>query len=77
MANVTITLEEETLRRARIHALEEGTSLNAIVRAYLERLVDAGATRTAGEHLAELAGRSTASSGATGRRWRRDDLYDR
>ncbi len=28
MANLTITVDEETLRRARIRAIQEGTSVN-------------------------------------------------
>lgn len=77
MANVTITLDSETLRRVRIHALESGTSLNAIVRAYLERLVGVDPSRDAGPQLVELARSSAASSGAAGRTWQRADLYER
>ena len=36
MANLTITVDEETVKRARIRALEEGTSVNALLRGYLE-----------------------------------------
>ncbi len=36
MANLTITVDEETVKRARIRALEEGTSVNALLRDYLE-----------------------------------------
>jgi plasmid stability protein len=77
MVNVTITLDEETLKRVRIHALHEGTSLNAIVRTYLERLVGSDPAKDAGERLAEIAGESVASSGVEGRTWVREDLYDR
>ncbi|MGV3729762.1 MAG: hypothetical protein ACO1NN_03265 [Sphingopyxis sp.] len=38
MKNVTIALDEETHRRARIRAAELGTSLSALVKAYLEQL---------------------------------------
>jgi hypothetical protein len=31
MANLTITVDEEVLKRARIRALEQGTSVNAIL----------------------------------------------
>ncbi len=40
MKNVTIALDEETHRRARIRAAELGTSLSALVKAYLEQLGD-------------------------------------
>jgi hypothetical protein len=36
MANLTITVDEETVKRARIRALEEGTSVYALLRDYLE-----------------------------------------
>ncbi len=76
MANVTITLDDETLRRVRIRALETGTSLNAIVRAHLERLVGADPSREAGVRLVELARSTGASSGRHGRTWQRADLYE-
>lgn len=40
MKNVTIALDDETHRRARIRAAELGTSLSAMVKAYLEGLGD-------------------------------------
>lgn len=38
MKNVTIALDEETHRKARIRAAELGTSLSALVKGYLQRL---------------------------------------
>lgn len=35
-SNLTITVNEEALRRARVRALSEGTSVNALLRDYLE-----------------------------------------
>ena len=35
MANLTVVIESDTLKRARMRALEEGTSVNAVVRDYL------------------------------------------
>ncbi len=37
MANLTITVDEEVLRRARARALEQGTSVNAILAEHLAR----------------------------------------
>ncbi|NJS13597.1 MAG: hypothetical protein HC788_02035 [Sphingopyxis sp.] len=42
MKNVTIALDEETHRRARIKAAEMGTSLSALVKEYLTKLADGG-----------------------------------
>jgi plasmid stability protein len=77
MTNLTLTVDEEVLRRARIRALELGTSVNALVREYLRQL--AGRS-TAAEGVAEFfqATRGAgAASGRQGRAWTRDELYDR
>ncbi|MGL5838529.1 MAG: hypothetical protein ACRCY3_08530 [Sphingorhabdus sp.] len=44
MKNVTIALDEETHRKARIRAAELGTSLSALVKDYLNSLAEGGAT---------------------------------
>ena len=36
MGNLTITVDEESLKKARMRALQEGTSVNALLRDYLE-----------------------------------------
>lgn len=77
MANLTVTVDERVLRRARIRALERGTSVNAVVADYLQRYAGADATATALAGFLELATRVEAGSGERGRTWRRDDLYDR
>jgi hypothetical protein len=77
MANLTVTVDEQVLRRARIRALEQGTSVNALVTDYLTRFAGMGATERALAEFLEIAERSHASSGPEGRTWRREDLYDR
>lgn len=77
MANVTFAIDDDMLRRARIHALKQGTSLNALVREHLASLVGSDASAEAARRFLALAERSTASSGPGGRTWRRDELYDR
>ncbi|MEO5576422.1 MAG: hypothetical protein ABIR67_05850 [Gaiellaceae bacterium] len=77
MANLTLTIDDGLLRAARIRALEQGTSVNALVRLYLEHF--AGETR-ASEAVAtflERSARSAASSGPEGRAWTRDELHER
>lgn len=76
MANLTLTLDDDVLRRARRRALEQGTSVNAIVREQLTRFAGAEADTALASFLA-FSEESTASSGAKGRTWRRDELYDR
>jgi plasmid stability protein len=77
MTNLTLAVDEDVLRRARIRALEQGTSVNALLREYLGAFA-AGQERRekAIADLLDLAARTTAGSG--GRRgWSRDDLHDR
>lgn len=73
--NLTITVDDEVVRRARIRALEQGTSVNAVLRRFLESYAGAEQEAAARRQLAELARASPASSGAEGRRWTRDEIY--
>jgi hypothetical protein len=76
MANLTITVEPELLRRARIKALEQGTSVNALLREYLEGFAGVSpAHRRAIDALLELSEQVT--SARAGRRWTRDELHER
>jgi hypothetical protein len=74
-ANLTLAVDEELLRRARIKALEQGTSVNALARAYHEHDVSVASHEAVKGFLA-VAGRAAASSGVGGRSWLRDELHD-
>ena len=77
MANLTITVDEETVKRARIRALEEGTSVNALLRDYLEDYAGARRERReAWRKIQEIARSSGFSSGGEGLP-KREELYDR
>lgn len=39
MRNITVSVDDETYKRARVAAAERDTSLSALVKAYLEQLV--------------------------------------
>ena len=79
MANLTISVDAETLKRARMKALEQGTSVNALLREYLDSYVDNDVDRErrrqALEEAFEIARCAGARSG--GITWKREDLYDR
>ena len=77
MANLTLTIDESTLRRARIRALEAGTSVNALVRDYLARYAGTSQSAAASRAFLALTENLEASSGPGGRTWTRDELYDR
>ncbi len=76
MANLTITIDDDLLRKARIRALEQGTSVNAILRDYLTAFAGAGDSQT--RALSDLLAISTASTARRGSAtWTRDELHER
>lgn len=77
MANLTITIDDDLLKRARLRALERNTSVNALLREYLEAFAEAGSGTVARRRFAALARAANSSSGGKGRSWSRDDLHER
>ncbi len=74
MANLTITVDEQILKQARLRALREGTSVNRMLRERLESYVkDDHRRRKAILGLLRLS--RSARSGSGGRRVRREDVY--
>ena len=72
--NLTLQLDEDTIRQAKILAAKRGTSISGLVARELELLLarDARyeeARRRAVELMAESVGHG-------GRTWRREDLYE-
>ncbi len=77
MANLTLTIEDDVLRRARVRALQQGTSVNAVVRDYLESFAGASPARAGVAAFLELAEAASGSSGSEGRSWTRDEAHER
>lgn len=77
MSNLTVTVDGRVLRRARLRALERGTSVNAVVTEYLARYAGESTTGEALAGFLELAAATDAGSGTQGRTWARDELHDR
>ena len=76
MANLTIAVDDALLREARLKAVAEGTSVNAVLRERLEEYVEErDRRREALAAILESARKSTARSG--GRKWTREELYER
>lgn len=76
MTNLTITVDEEALKRARVRALEEGTSVNAVLRERLEEYAGIRRERReVGRKLLELAQESGMSSGGEALPGR-EELYE-
>ena len=76
MANLTIVLNDEVLRKARLRALEQGTSVNRIIREYLETYSRVRPERDAA--VSDLVRLSKSAKSRRGRkRWTREDLHQR
>ena len=76
MANLTIAIDDATLRRARIRAVQDGTSVNAVLREYLEAYAGQAGTREILASYVSLAEAASASSGPGGRTWTRDGAHE-
>jgi hypothetical protein len=74
-ANLTLQMDAETIRRARIVAAKRGTSVSALAASQLEELVEED------DRLERARARAEAilaqASGRGGRSWTRDDLHER
>jgi len=77
MANLTVVIDDGVLRRARKKAIDQGTSVNAVVSAHLERYAGPDEAAEALAGFLELAAAGGGTSGPAGRTWTREDLYDR
>jgi hypothetical protein len=77
VAKLTLSVDGDVLRRARIRALQSGTSVNALVREYLESFAgESPASRGLEDFLARAEERSGGSAGG-GRAWSRDEVHER
>jgi len=74
MTNLTLTIDDEVLKKARARALAEGTSVNAVVRDQLESYAGVSENgRRAVDAILNLARATRAGSG--GRTWSREEIY--
>jgi hypothetical protein len=76
MGKLTIAMDEWVLERARSRASRQGTSLDALVRSYVESFASGEESREqAVKTLLDLSQKTEGGSG--GRRWTRDELHER
>ena len=74
-ANLTLQLDEDVIRRAKIVAAKRGTSVSGLVARELGELTDEDERYEDAMHRArEILRRATARGG---RSWRRDELHER
>lgn len=83
MRNITVSVDEETYRTARIAAAQRNTSVSALVRSALEEIASSGAAESPNEQLLRTLDEIRASMIARGSKFSaadnlpREELYDR
>jgi hypothetical protein len=76
MKNITLAIDEAVLDQARLHAAKRGTTVNAMVRAYLTEVASADdRIARARADIRAMSGRDGLEVGDRG--WSRDELHDR
>lgn len=76
MANLTIAVDETIVRKARVRAINEGTSVSAKVREFLTDYAE-GSDRRQAAGLAFIAAAKRSKANSEGARWSREDAHDR
>jgi hypothetical protein len=75
MGNLTITVDEESFKKPRLRALQEGTSVNALLRDFLDSYADL--RREQQQAVGRLVALSRSSKSRRGGRiWTRVDLHE-
>ncbi len=76
MTNVTLSVDDEDLKQARVLALQEGTSLNAVIRGFLRSYT--GRNKRYQEVTESVLRRAEQSRfSGSGRKFTRDELHER
>ena len=65
MGNLTLAIDEDLLRRARVRAADQGTAVNAVVRERLAGYAAIDRTTSARRRLVALSVSSSSGSGET------------
>ncbi len=78
MANLTLSVEDDLLKQCRLYAVQHDTSVNAMVREFLESLVDRSKERAAAvaelNRIADDLARRAAIPADY--KWNREELYE-
>jgi hypothetical protein len=77
MSNLTITVDDETLKRARLKALNQGRSVNELLRKFLESYAGVNADQAAAMRDLMERSRRAKSRHAGSRRRSREGLHER
>ena len=74
MANVTISNEDDLLKKGRKYASKHNTSLNALIRRLLKITVESESDHWLEECFSLM---DQANANSDGKKWPRSDLYER
>lgn len=79
MANLTISVSDEVLKRARIRALKENRSVNAMLGQYLEEYAQMDEVQRRRQQALQtvLTLAAQCRCGRNGKTWSRDELHER
>jgi hypothetical protein len=72
--NITLSIDDEVVRRARKHAESLGTSMNQMVRDYLEQVAGKSDYEAIADEFKKLSLRATGDS--KGWRFNREEIYE-
>ena len=76
MTNVTLSIDESDLKQARVQALQDGTSLNSVIRDFVKNYI--GQTKRYQQVTNRLLEHAEASTFELGtKKLTRDELYER
>lgn len=74
--NITLSADQETIRRSRQYAKEHGTSLNSIIRDYLKKISGESDRKANAQEFAQLA-KTMAGCSEPGYKFDRNEIHDR
>ena len=82
MKNITVSVDDDTYRKARIHAAENDTSVSALVKDILKTLAERQANRVSDEDFARLENLEQEARARLGKfsvadTMSRDEVYNR
>jgi hypothetical protein len=77
MSNLTITVGEATLKKARLRALTGGVSINEVLKTFLESYADVGAEQAVALDDPIDPSRRAKSRHVDAKRWSREELHER
>jgi plasmid stability protein len=76
MTNLTISIDEQLIRKARVRAIHEGTSVSARIREFLTTYAE-GESRQQAAAQDFIASARRSQANREGAVWSRADVYDR